>query len=135
MSCKTLTRHSSQAVPASPAVFLPASTDTAAVYYYLSSPVVLVTKGRGREEFNDSRPLFRRLDQIALHRETVMQINNRVHAVNPAGIAALNAMLETHGLVTFYRAAKRQDGPARRLWTRFQWNFLGEYLGWEFTAL
>jgi hypothetical protein len=109
--------------------------DTSRGYNTLSSPVVLVTKGRGREVFKSSRLLFARIEEIARTGEEVIQINNNVYSVHPAGIAALNTMLATCGLDRFRIAARRQTGPARTLNSRFQWAFLADYLGWEWKAL
>lgn len=100
----------------------------------LLSPVVLVTLGKGREVFKNSRPLFLRLEAIAESGETILQINNNVHAVHPDGIAALNTMLAECGLRRFRLAAKRSGTVARAPYTRFEWAYLADYLGWEWKA-
>lgn len=111
------------------------AVDTSRGYNTLSSPVVLVTKGRGREVFKSSRLLFARIEEIGATGEEIVQINNNVYSVHPAGVAALNTMLAVSGLRRFREAARRQTTPARVLNSRFQWAFLSDYLGWEWRAL
>jgi hypothetical protein len=101
----------------------------------LASPVVLVTKGKGRKVFKNSRQLILRLEAIAEIGEEILQINNNVYAVPPDGIAALNTMLAVCGLRRFRRAAKRSGNVARAPYTRFEWAFLSLYLGWEWKPL
>ena len=103
--------------------------------YNLMSPVVLVTKGKGREVFKNSRQLIQRIEKIGEIGDEIVQINNNVAAVPPEGIAALNTMLSTCGLRRFRLAAKRTGNPARAPYTRFEWAFLSLYLGWEWRAL
>jgi hypothetical protein len=103
--------------------------------YTLASPVTLVTSTLGGETFTDSRALFERLEQLAETGIEIQQLNNRIEAVSTDGIAALNLMLQTCGLVRFRTAAKRQTTPARAHNTRFQWAFMAEYLGWDWKAL
>lgn len=100
----------------------------------LASPVVLVTKGKGREVFKNSRLLLLRLEAIAETGEQITQINNNVYAVHPDGIAALNTMLSVCGLRRFRLAAKRTGSHARAPYTRFEWAYLALYLGWEWKA-
>lgn len=111
-----------------------AEVSTAGIYN-LASPVVLVTKGKGREVFKNSRQLIQRIEQIGEIGEEIIQINNNVSAVPPEGIAALNTMLSVCGLRRFRLAAKRSGNPARAPYTRFEWAFLSLYLGWEWRAL
>jgi hypothetical protein len=102
----------------------------------LRRPIVLVTRGRGREVYESSYALFRRLDEIPAVGDEVMSISEgREQTVNEAGVAALNFMLRTVGLRPFRRVCARRPGPERGKHTKWQWEFLGEYLGWNWHAL
>lgn len=101
----------------------------------LPAPVVLVTRGRGREVFDDSSALIRRLEELPALREEVLTIQTAAHAVAEDGIDALNLMLRTVGLRPFFTAARRETTPARALRTRWNWRFLSEYLGWNWRPL
>ena len=118
----------------------PVSVDDASIGMYsrLLTPVVLVTEARGREVFTHSRRLFARLAQIGetLRGENpppraIMAIWQGDQHVADSGVLALELMLELNGLENFNRASKAQRGPARAVGTKYQWSFLGEYLGWE----
>ena len=100
----------------------------------LPSPVVLVTRGRGAETFDDAGRLLARLEALPGLRDEVMQIEQDGATVAPEGVAALNYMLRTVGLARFKTASKRQTTAARALFTKYNWVFLGEYLGWEWRA-
>lgn len=117
------------------ATAVPVRAEPTSGIYNLASPVVLVTKGKGREVFKNSRSLILRLESIAEIGDEIVQINNNVNCVPPEGIAALNTMLAVSGLRRFRRAAKRTGNAARAPYTRFEWAFLSLYLGWEWRAL
>jgi hypothetical protein len=103
-------------------------------YNTLPAPVVLVTKGRGREVFVDSSILLARLGELPLAGGEVMQIETEGRFVAPAGIAALNTLLRCGCLDRFDTAAKRQPHAARRPHTKYRWDYLSEYLGWKWIA-
>jgi hypothetical protein len=99
-------------------------------------PVSLVTEARGREVFTDTRRLFRRLEAIAAekqagHSRMILAIHQGERHVAEAGVLALELMLEWGGLDNFDRASKAQRGAARAKRSKYQWYFLGEYLGWD----
>lgn len=100
----------------------------------LPSPVVLVTRGRGAETFADAGRLMTRLEELPALKDEVMQIEQDGATVAPEGIDALNYMLRTVGLSRFKTASRRQPTAARALFTKYNWAFLGEYLGWEWRA-
>lgn len=112
---------------------------TNGVYSELNTPVVLVTQ-RGREMFDNSHRLFRRLEEIArdhLHTPAdtfISAIWQGKKHVSEAGVAALETMLLTVGLANFDRASKAQRGGPRALRSKYQWDFLADYLGWEWEA-
>lgn len=106
----------------------------------LLAPVVLVTKGRGREVFDDSRALMGRLQEIPMMRDSVMSIQQeKKGAVTEDGIAALEVFLAVEGWSYFNRAAQRRHDttgePVQRFGTRWNWRFFGEYLGWEWREM
>jgi hypothetical protein len=101
---------------------------------HLSPPVVIVTRGRGAESFDDAGRLLVRLEELPAVNDEVMQIERAGEVVTPEGIAALNCMLRTVGMGRFETASKRQTTAARCLQTKYNWAFLGEYLGWEWRA-
>ena len=92
-----------------------------------------MTDARGREVYDDSRDLFRRLNEIASSPDPVeiMQLSQAGECLKPASVAALNALLTLTGLDPFARAAARRSGPERSFAGRWNWQFLGEFLGWE----
>ena len=97
----------------------------------LPSSVVLVTRGRGAETFSDAGRLLKRLEELPSLSDEVMQIEQAGATVAPAGVAALNYMLRAVGMERFRAASKRQTTAARALFTNYNWEFLGDYLGWE----
>jgi hypothetical protein len=107
------------------------------MYARLLEPVVLVTEARGREGFNDTRRLFRRLEAIAATKKAghtgriILAIWQGDQHVADAGVLALELMLEIGGLENFDRASKAQKGGGRALRSKYQWYFLSEYLGWN----
>jgi|GEM_PF-6284052 hypothetical protein len=104
-------------------------------FNHLASPVVLVTAGRGREVFNDSAKLMRRLAELPAMGERILSIQNQVYCVSEDGIAALETMLHTVGFRPFRVASKRKGNPFTRFGTRWSWAFLSDYLGWRWRAL
>ena len=98
-------------------------------YHRLIAPVEIVTPARGKETFADSRELFERLAELGRDGTPILQINQGPQAVDADGLAALNTLLALpDGLDLFAAAAAEQPGPARAKLTRWQWDFLGEYL-------
>lgn len=94
-------------------------------------PVVLVTKGRGREVFSCSRALFARLEELPRLKETILQIDYGVRTLSPDSIAALETMIWLCGFECFKTASRRQSRPFNRFGTKWSWKFLSEYLGFE----
>ncbi|HTJ77667.1 MAG TPA: hypothetical protein VL357_01605 [Rariglobus sp.] len=113
---------------------VPAEPSTLGGYSRLLVPAVIVTAGRGREVYADTRRLFERLAALALEiRNGGPQIQAIWHGqehVSESGILALELMLELNGLEVFNRACKAQRGGARAIGTKYQWYFMSEYLGW-----
>ena len=110
------------------------------LHNHLMTPVVLVTKGRGREVFDDSRALMHRLEALPALGESVMSIQwGAKGAVTEEGIEALAFFLEIEGWSYFRRAAQRKRDetgePVHRFGTRWNWRFFGEYLGWDWRPL
>ncbi|MBW7895141.1 MAG: hypothetical protein H3C27_08500 [Opitutaceae bacterium] len=103
-------------------------------YYALPQPVVLVTRLRGREIFADSRALMARLEDLAEYSSSeplLLSIYQGNHFVSEAGVAALETMLRTVGLTPFFRASRRRSGPERAAFTKWNWEYLSDFLGWE----
>ena len=64
--------------------------------------------------------------------ESVILVTQRGrHFVSESGVAALETMLRTVGLNPFLRVCRQRSGPERATFTRWQWDYLGEFLGWE----
>jgi hypothetical protein len=94
---------------------------------------VLITAGRGREVFHDSARLMKRLGE-AVACDEIRGIQTASHYVEENGIAALQTMLRNVGFGPFRRAAFDAGRLYSRFGTRWNWRFLGEYLGWEWRA-
>lgn len=105
-----------------------AQTSVPSVYWRLSPPVVIVTHGRGREVFRDSRELFKRLAEIPTVKDRVAAIWCGDLFVAEPGVDALGAMLETAGLTPFFRVCKAAAGPERLIRSKWCWDALGNYL-------
>lgn len=105
------------------------------LFYDLPSPVTLVTKGRGIEVFNETRSLFKRLEEIPTLNDSILTIQHGKEAVSEDGIAALETMIWLCGFAPFERASKRKGNPYSRFGTRWSWEFLSEYLGWQWRPL
>lgn len=105
------------------------------LYNRLSKPVVLVTKGRGREVFDDSAALFRRLEELPAHKETILSVQQGDRALVPDSVAALETLVWLQGFTPLWRAGVRAGAPFNRPYTRFCWAFLGDYLGLEWRTL
>ncbi|EIQ00219.1 hypothetical protein OpiT1DRAFT_04761 [Opitutaceae bacterium TAV1] len=99
-------------------------------------PVVLVTEARGREVFRSSFRLFARLEALAKHNVSIMQLREDGRVLHPRSVAALETMLKKCGWRNFERAARLRKGPERAKKSRWAWEYLGEYLGfkWERSA-
>lgn len=102
-------------------------------YFHFRTPVFLITDNRGREVFTDSRILFKRLEWLAEFNAagSIMSIQQGEKAVSESGVAALICMMETVGFGPFFRASRKRKGPERATFTRFNWDYLTEYLGWR----
>lgn len=105
------------------------------LFNHLSARVVLVTKGRGREVFDDSSKLFARLEEVQALGDSILSIQTPIHAVSEEGIAALETMLGTVGFRPFKTASKRRGNPFTRFGTRWSWAYLSDYLGWQWRPL
>lgn len=101
----------------------------------LLSPVVVITKGRGVERFEDSRELFKRLEEIPTLGDSIMSIQHGAKALSEDSIAALEYVLHFVGFSPFKRASLRKGNPFTRFATRWSWTFLGEYLGFTWRDL
>ncbi len=113
---------------------LPASAPVA-VYWHLSPPVVVVTYGRGREVFDDSRRLFARLAEIPTLGDRIAAIHAGTQHVDARSVEALTAMLETVGFAPFFRLCRESTGPESLLRSRWCWEKLADYVPvfWERT--
>jgi hypothetical protein len=105
------------------------------LHNHLLAPVVVVTKGRGLERFEDTRELFKRLEEIPTLKDSILSIQHGGKALSEDGIAALETMLWLTGFAPFKRASLRRGAPFSRFATRWNWTFLGEYLGWDWRSL
>lgn len=105
------------------------------LHNYLPAPVVLITKGRGVERFEDSRELFKRLEELPALGESIMSIQHGQKALTPESVAALEYVLHFVGMAPFKRASLRKGNPFSRYATRWSWTFLGEYLGFDWRDL
>ena len=101
----------------------------------LPAPVVLVTKGRGREVFRDSAALLGRLAVLAELGDRVMQIESEKRVVTEAGIDALNFMLRRFGLDRFETASRKRENRRRAFITKYDWEHFSAYMGWEWRDL
>ena len=101
----------------------------------LLEPVVVITKGRGMERFDDSRELFQRLEEIRALGDSIMSIQHGKKALAAESVAALEYVLQYVGFAPFKRASLRKGNPFTRFATRWSWTFLGEYLGFDWREL
>jgi hypothetical protein len=97
----------------------------------LREPVVLVSEAKGREVFCSSFALFRRLEFLAISDVSILQLREGERVLHPRGIAALVTMLRACRWRNFERAARLRRGPERAKRSRWAWEYLGEYLGFE----
>lgn len=103
-------------------------------YYRLADPVTLVTAMKGKESFTDSRKLFNRLEEMAespIPGQMILSIYQGRFFVSEDGVAALETMLRTVGMTPFFRASRLRKGPERATFTRYNWEYVSEYLGWD----
>lgn len=105
------------------------------LHNHFRHPVVVITKGRGVESFEDSRELFKRLEEIPALGDSIMSIQQNGRAVAEHSIAALDTLLRTVGFRPFQRASIRKGPPFSRFGTRWNWEFLNEYLGFDWRSL
>ena len=105
------------------------------LHNHLPAPVVVITKGRGVERFDDSRELFRRLEEIPALGDSILSIQHGDKALAEESIAALEYVLQFVGFTPFKRASLRKGNPFTRFATRWSWTFLGEYLGFTWRDL
>ena len=105
------------------------------LHNHLAAPVVVVTKGRGVERFEDSRELFKRLEEIPMLGDSIMSIQHGKKALAEESIAALEYVLRFVGMAPFKRASIRKGAPFSRYATRWNWTFLGDYLGFTWRDL
>lgn len=109
------------------------------LYNHLPAPVILVTRGRGREVFGDSGKLFDRLAEIPELADEITSVQTAgavPQAVKEAGVRALNFCLRNSGLRRFSVALRRRTGIERRPRTRWAWRyFCDEFLGLEWKSL
>ena len=101
----------------------------ATLHNHLPASVVVITKGRGVERFEDSRELFKRLEEIPALGDSIMSIQHGAKALAPESVAALEYVLHFVGFTPFKRASLRKGAPFSRFATRWNWTYLGEYLG------
>lgn len=96
-----------------------------------ASAVEIVTPARGREIFDNSRALFRRLQELGAARVEIMALRWRGLTAAPESVAALNYLLTEVGLSPFFRAMRRRtEGAARAAQTIWQFEaLLNDYLG------
>jgi hypothetical protein len=96
--------------------------------------VLIVTEARGREVYHSSRPLFRRLRELANQRTPLLQLHWRGERATAVDLRAFNFWLLHVGFRVFFRAARRRPGPERATATKYQWEYLVDgYLAlqWE----
>lgn len=105
------------------------------LHNHLLEPVVLITKGRGVERFEDSRDLFKRLEELPALGESILSIQHGRRALSEDSVAALEYVLHFVGFSPFKRASLRKGAPFSRFATRWNWTFLGEYLGFTWRDL
>lgn len=98
---------------------------------HLLEPVVLVTKGRGREVFDDTRLLFARLAELPALKESILQLDHGRKTLAADSIAALETLVWLTGFESFKIASRRAGRPFTRFGTRWSWRFLGDYLGFD----
>lgn len=98
------------------------------IYWHLSPAVVVVTYGRGREVFHDSRRLFARLAEIPALGDRIAAIHRGTEHADARSVEALTAMLETVGFKPFFRICAASEGPERVLRSRWCWDRLANYL-------
>ncbi len=103
------------------------------VFNRLNRPVVLVTKGRGREVFRDSSRLMRRLQEAA-RIDQILSIQTETSYLAEETITGLQTMLRLVGYRPFLRAASNVGRPFSRFGTRWNWAYLQLYLGAEWRS-
>ena len=108
---------------------LSAAADEIPLYYALRWPVTLVTDARGREDFADSRALFARLVALGREPRDILQVTEAGVSLTPESLVTLNYFLRQSGCMTkMQRVARHRRGPERANWTKWQWEFVTEFL-------
>jgi hypothetical protein len=105
------------------------------LHNHLPAPVVVITKGRGVELFDDSRRLFARLEEIQSFGDSILSIRQGERALAEHSLAALAYLVEFVGWAPFKRACIRRGNPWARFGTRWSWTALGDYLGFDWRDL
>jgi hypothetical protein len=91
--------------------------------------VTLVTDARGREDFADSRALFARLDELGREPRPLMQVTEAGVSLTPESLATLNYFLRRPDWTAMvHRVARTRRGPESARYTKWQWEFLTEFL-------
>lgn len=106
------------------------SVDTPAIFL-LREPVVLVTHGRGREVYGNSRKLFDRIQKLDTSIDRILQVRHEGRALAEESVEALNAFLATPKAWSFFRRAEIDGVRFGVVGDKWSWSALGKYLGWE----
>ncbi|EIQ00236.1 hypothetical protein OpiT1DRAFT_04778 [Opitutaceae bacterium TAV1] len=124
-------RPAAVVVPAGAAAWLLCDRDEVPATLRLREPVILVSEAKGREVFCSSFALFRRLESLAVNGVSILQLREEDRILHERSIAALVTMLRACRWRNFERAARLRRGPERAKRSRWAWEYLGEYLGFE----
>jgi hypothetical protein len=111
------------------AAALPPPPDEIPHYYAMRWPVTLVTDALGREDYDDSRALFGRLAELGREGRPLMQVTEAGVSLTPESLATLNYFLRRPDwTIMLHRVARTRRGPERARYTKWQWEYLPEFL-------